>query len=202
MLVVGLTGGICCGKSAVSSMFADLGCYIIDADVIARKLVDPEAPAWKRIVRFFGRDVLNRDKTLNRKKLAGIIFVDAEKRKALNSILHPLILREEERMVREQRNEYAISIVSAALMVEAGTYKRFKKLILVSCKKEIQIERLMKREKLTRKDALQRIQVQLSTTEKKKYADYVIDTSGPFPQTRKQVVRIYEKLRKLADKKK
>jgi dephospho-CoA kinase len=181
-------------------MLAELGCYVIDADLISRKLVEPEAPAWKRIVRFFGREILNKDKTLNRKKLAAIIFADADKRKALNAILHPVILKEEERLVRDQKDRHLIGIVSAALMIEAGTYKRFRRRIVVSCKKEIQIDRLMKREKLSRKEALQRIHAQLSSTEKKKYADYVIDTSGPFPRTRKQVVRVYEKLKRLAEK--
>ena len=200
MLTVGLTGGICCGKSAVTSMFAELGCYIIDADLISRKIVEPGAPALSRIVKFFGSEILNKDKTLNRKKLAGIIFEDAEKRKVLNAIMHPLILKEEERMIRDQKNKHAIAIVSAALMIETGTYRRYKKIIVVHCKKETQINRLMKRENVTRKAALQRIQSQLSGAERKRHADYVIDTSGPFPQTRKQVVRVYEKLRRLAEK--
>jgi len=180
-------------------MFADLGCFIIDADQISRKLVEPGQPAWKRIVKFFGSDILNKDRTIKRKELGAIIFADSKKRKVLNSILHPLILREEERMVREGKDQHKITIVSAALMIEAGAHKRFKKIIVVHCSKETQIMRIMKREKITRKEALQRMAAQLSTQEKKKYADYLINTSGPFPQTRKQVVRIYEKLKKLAE---
>ncbi|HJZ11401.1 MAG TPA: dephospho-CoA kinase [Acidobacteriota bacterium] len=200
MLTVGLTGGICCGKSAVTSMFAELGCFIVDADLISRKIVEPGAPTWSRIVKFFGPEILNKDKSLNRKKLGSIIFADAEKRKALNAIMHPLILKEEERLIRDQKNKHAITIVSAALMMEVGTYRRYKKIIVVFCKKEIQIMRMMKRENLTRKEALQRIHSQLSSAERKRHADYAIDTSGPFPQTRKQVVRVYEKLRRLAEK--
>lgn len=180
-------------------MFADLGCFIIDADQISRKLVEPGQPAWKRIVKFFGADILNKDRTIKRKELGAIIFADSKKRKVLNSILHPLILREEERMVRAGKDQHMITIVSAALMIEAGAYKRFKKIIVVHCGKETQIMRIMKREKITRKEALQRMAAQLSTQEKKKYADYLINTSGPFPQTRKQVVQIYEKLKKLAE---
>ncbi len=202
MLVVGLSGGMCCGKSTVSSMFAELGCYIIDADLISRKLVEPDASAWKLIVKFFGTDVLNKDRTLDRKKLAGIIFANKEKRKMLNSILHPMIIKEEERMIKEaERNSHQITIVSAALMIEAKVYKRFEKLIVVYCKRETQIERIMKREHVTRRDALQRIGAQLSSTEKKKYADFVINTSGPFTQTGKQVVKVYEKLKRLAENK-
>jgi dephospho-CoA kinase len=202
MLVVGLTGGMCTGKSTVASMFAELGCFIIDADQVARNLVEPDAPAWKRIIRVFGKEYLNKDRTLDRKKLAAMIFADAGKRKLLNSILHPLILREEERLVKEASNkgEHRIAIVSAALMIEAGSYKRFQKIIVVACSKETQINRIMKREKVTRKEALQRWSAQLSSQEKKKYANYVINTSGPFPQTRKQVVKVYEKLRRLAEK--
>ena len=159
-------------------------------------------PAYKRIVKFFGREVVNKDKTLDRRKLAGLIFSDAEKRKALNSILHPAIIREEERLVREedQNGERCIAIVSAALLIETGHHKRFKKVIVTHCSRETQIQRIMKREKVARKEALQRINSQLSTKEKRKYADYVINTSGPFPQTRKQAVRIYEKLKRLAEK--
>jgi dephospho-CoA kinase len=202
MLVVGLTGGMCTGKSTVASMFAELGCLIIDADQVARNLVEPDAPAWKRIVRVFGKEFLNKDRTLDRKKLGAIIFADAGKRKLLNSILHPLILREEERLLKEATNkgDYKIALVSAALMIEAGSFKRFQKLIVVACSKETQINRIMKREKVTRKEALQRWSAQLSSQEKKKYANYVINTSGPFPQTRKQVVKVYEKLRRLAEK--
>jgi len=202
MLVVGLTGGMCCGKSAVSSMFAELGCYVIDADQVARKVVEPDAAGWKRIVKVFGTGILRRDKTIDRKKLAGIIFTDPAKRHLLNSITHPLIIKEEERIVKEiqQAGKHRIVIVSAALMIEAETYERFRKLILVYCAREIQIERIMKREKITRKEALQRIHSQLSNTEKRKYADFVINTSGPFPQTRKQVLQAYEKLVKLEQK--
>jgi dephospho-CoA kinase len=199
MLVVGLTGGIACGKSSVTSMFAELGCFIIDADLISRKLVERDQPAYRRIVKFFGPSILNSDKTLARKKLGEIIFADPEKRKALNSILHPLIIREEERMVREEKGKHEITIVSAALMIESGTYKRFEKLIVVYCSHEIQIQRLMKREKIPRKEALQRISTQISTPMKKKYADYLINTSGPFSDTRRQVVRVYDKLRRLAE---
>lgn len=202
MLVVGLTGGIACGKSTVSSMFAELGCLIIDADLVSRQLVERGAPAYKRIVKVFGTDILNRDKTIDRKKLGQIVFSDPEKRKILNSILHPAIIREEERRIREElrKAERNIIMVSAALMIEAGHYKRFQKLIVVYCGRETQIERIMKREKVTRKEALLRIQSQLANKEKKKYADYVINTSGPFPSTRKQVVQAYEKLKRLSCK--
>lgn len=199
MLVVGLTGGMCCGKTTVSSMFAELGCFIIDADQISRKLVEPEQFAWKRLVKAFGKDILSKDKTLNRRKLGAMIFQDSEKRKILNSIMHPLIIKEEERQVKEaEKKLHEITIVSAALMIEVGAYKRFKKIIVVYCSKETQIIRIMKRERVTRKEALQRIAAQLSSTEKKSYADYLINTSGPFSLTRKQVVVIYQKLKRLS----
>lgn len=201
MLVVGLTGGMCCGKSTVSSMLEELSCLIIDADQISRKVVEPGAPAWKRIVKVFGDGILNKDKSLNRKKLGSIIFGDSAKRKLLNSILHPLILKEEERQIREaaRKGEHQIVIVSAALMIEAGVYKRFQKIIVVHCSKETQLQRIMKRENVSRKEALQRRASQLSNAEKKKYASYLINTSGPFTQTRKQVVHVYEKLKRLAE---
>ena len=204
MLVVGLTGGMCCGKTTVSSMFAELGCLIIDADLISRKLVEPGEPSYKQIVRFFGKEILQKDKTLDRKKLGAIIFEDPAKRKLLNSILHPSIIKEEERLIREAREKgtHTIAIVSAALMIETGNYKAFKKVIVVHCNRELQIERIMKREKISRREAIQRITSQLTTREKKKHADYLINTSGPFTQTRKQVVQVYQKLLKLHDAKK
>lgn len=203
MIVTGLTGGMCCGKSTVSSMLTELGCCIIDADQISRRLVEPGMPALKRITRFFGDTILNKDGTLDRRKLAGIIYHDSEKRKILNSILHPMIIKEEERLVRDavRANKHQITIVSAALMIETGHYKRFPKIIVVYCSKEKQIERIMKREHCTRKEALQRIQAQLTSREKKNYADYSINTSGPYPQTRRQVVHLYQKLRKFTETK-
>lgn len=199
MIVVGLTGGMCCGKSSVASMFEELGCLVIDADQIARDLVKPQMPAWKRVVKNFGREILNSDRSIDRKALGAIIFADSAKRKILNSILHPLIIREEERRVREARKSgsFQIVIVSAALMIETGTYKRFPATIVVYCSNETQLQRIMKREKVTRKEALQRQAAQISNRAKKKYADYVINTSGPFPKTRKQVLLVYERLRKL-----
>jgi dephospho-CoA kinase len=203
MLIVGLTGGMCCGKTTVSSMFSELGCLIIDADLISRKLVEPGEPAYKRIIKFFGKEILNKDKSLDRKALGAIIFADRAKRKVLNSILHPSIIKEEERLIREakERGKHRIAIVSAALMIEAGHFERFEKIVVVHCNRELQIERIMKREKVTRREAIQRIASQLSTREKKKYADYVINTSGPFTQTRKQVVQVYDKLKRLAESK-
>lgn len=201
MLIVGLTGGMCCGKTSVGTMFAELDCYVIDADQISRKLVDPDSPAWKRIAKFFGPEILNKDRTIHRKKLASIIYADKDKRKFLNSVLHPLIIKEEEKMVKEAtKNGNLITIVSAALMIEAKTYKRYPKIIVVYCTREIQIQRIMKRENISAKEAQQRIDAQLSSREKKKYGDYVINTSGPFPQTRKQVVQVYQKLKRLAMK--
>jgi dephospho-CoA kinase len=200
MIVVGLTGGMCCGKTTVGTMLSELGCLVIDADLISRKLVDPGEPAYKKIVKFFGPTILNKEKTLDRKKLAGIIFSDAGKRKALNSILHPLIIREEERAIGEavRKDRHRIVIVSAALMIEAGHFKRFKKILVVYCTKEKQIERIMKRENCSRREALQRIEAQLSSREKKSYGDYLVNTSGPYSQTRKQVLQVYLKLKKLA----
>jgi len=199
MLLVGLTGGIACGKSTVSTMFAELGCFIIEADQVSRKIVEPGEPAYKRVLKTFGPEILNKDRTIDRKRLADIIYNDPAKRKMLNSLLHPVILKEEERLIREaEKNEHEIIMVSAALMIEAGSYKNYDKLIGVYCIKEIQINRLMRREKLSRKDAEKRIQAQLSNRVKKTYADYTINTSGAFSLTRKQVVQVYEKLKRLS----
>lgn len=196
MLKVGLTGSIAVGKSHVLRMFAELGCHVIDADRIARDVVAPETEGLQSVVAAFG-DVLNVDGTLDRAKLGQIVFADETKRHQLNSILHPLIIAAQDEQIREieSRDPDGIVIIDAALMIESGGYKRLDKLIVVHCEPEIEIERLMKRDGLSRAAAEERIKTQMPQEEKKKYADFLIDTSGSFDDTRAKVASVFEQLR-------
>ena len=196
MLRVGLTGSIAVGKSFVASVFVELGCHVLDADLTAREVVLPGAPGLRAIVETFGEEVLNPDGTLDRKQLAAVVFADEEKRQRLNNILHPFIIARQDEILREWEVEdpKGIGIVDAALMIESGGYKRFDKLIVVHCRPEVQLERLMLRDSLPRNEAERRINSQMPQEEKQKFADYLIDTSDGFELTREQTVKVYKRL--------
>ena len=196
MLRVGLTGSIAVGKSFVASVFAELGCHVLDADLTAREVVLPGAPGLKAIVENFGEEVLNPDETLNRKQLAAVVFADEGKRQRLNNILHPFIIARQDEILREWEVEdpEGIGIVDAALMIESGGYKRFDKLIVVHCRPEVQLERLMLRDSISRNEAERRINAQMPQEEKQKFADYLIDTSDGFELTREQTIKVYNHL--------
>jgi dephospho-CoA kinase len=202
MLRVGLTGSIAVGKSFVSSILSGLGCRTLDADETAREVVLPGSPGLAAVATEFGPDVLNPDGTLNRQQLGGIIFADEEKRQNLNHILHPFIIARQDEIMRgwEQEDPNGIGIIDAALMIESGGYRRFDKLIVVHCRPEVQLERLMLRSGLARDEAQARIDAQMPQAEKQKYADYLIDTSDGFEPTQKRTQEVYNDLRRLANK--
>ena len=202
MLRAGLTGSIAVGKSFVSSVFVELGCHVLDADQTAREVVAPGSAGLRAIADAFGREVLQRDGTLDRAKLGEIVFGDEAKRARLNAILHPLIISAQDDWLRrcEAEDPRGIGIVDAALMIEAGSYKRFDKVIVVHCRAELQLERLVKRDGMTFAEAARRIASQMPQEEKKKFADYLIDTSNGFDEARAQALAVYEKLKALANK--
>lgn len=199
MLKVGLTGSIGVGKSFVRGVLAELGSHVIDADEIAREVVKPGSEGLKAVGEAFGETVLNHDGTLNRSKLGGIIFADETKRTKLNNLLHPLIIAAQDDRIREieQRDPDGIVIIDAALMIESGGYRRLDKLIVVHCRPEIQLQRLMARDGLSREAAEQRIDSQMPQEQKKKYADFLIDTSGDFESARAQVVAVFDQLKEI-----
>ena len=196
MLRVGLTGSIGVGKSFVSGVLAQLGCRVLDADKTAREVVVPGSPALRDVVAAFGTDVLQDDGTLDRAKLGALVFATEAARTRLNSILHPYIIAQQDQQLRqwELENPNGIAIVDAALMIESGSYLRFDKLIVVHCRPEVQLQRLMARDNLSQDEAERRVGAQMSQEEKKQFADYLIDTSAGFESARAQTLEVYAKL--------
>ncbi len=199
MLRVGLTGSIGVGKSFVASVFAELGCRVLDADQTAREVVLPGTAGLNAIVETFGDEILDPDGTLDRQRMAAVVFADKEKRQRLNSILHPFIIARQDHILSGWAAEdpEGIGIVDAALMIESGGYRRFDKLIVVHCRPEVQLERLRLRNGLSRDEAQRRIESQMSQEEKQKFADYLIDTSDGFEPTRQRTLEVYGDLLRL-----
>ena len=200
MLRVGLTGSIAVGKSFVSAVLAELGCHVLDADKTAREVVASGTPGLRALVESFGEGVLLADGSLDRARLGAIIFADESKRALLNSLLHPYIIAAQDEQLRqwEREDPPGIAVVDAALMIESGGYRRFDKLIVVHCRPEVQTERLMARNNLSREEAERRIAAQMPQEEKMRYANFLIDTSDGFEPTRQQTIKVYEALRALA----
>ena len=199
MLKVGLTGSIAVGKSFVCEVFRELGAFVLDADLTAREVVAPETKGWRLIIEHFGSNILLPNNELDRAKLGAIVFADEPKRQLLNSIVHPLVVETQNDWLRERETENpdGVAIIDAALMIESGGYNRFDKIIVVWCDSAIQLQRLMTRNNLSATEALKRIRAQMPQKEKKRYADFTIDTSGGFDTAREQAMRIYEQLKLL-----
>jgi dephospho-CoA kinase len=196
MLHVGLTGNIACGKSYASKILAELGAHVIDADLVVHKLLASGTKTYDGILRAFGEGILNQNREIDRKKLARIVFFDSEKRASLNRLVHPEVGTEILRLIYEleQSASSGIIIVDAALMIETGNYRMYHRLIVVACDPALQISRLMSRDGLGEKEARARIESQMPIDDKRKLADYVIDTSGTMKQTRDQAEAIYRDL--------
>jgi dephospho-CoA kinase len=201
MLRVGLTGSIAVGKSFVAATLVDLGCHVLDADQTARKVVARGSVGLRAVVQAFGEEILREDETLDRARLGQIVFADESKRALLNSILHPFIIEEQDRQLErwEAEDPQGIGVVDAALMIESGGYLRFDKIIVVYCRPEVQLQRLMARSGWTPTEAERRINAQMPQEQKKRYADFLIDSSGGFASTRQQTEEVYKALRKIAD---
>jgi dephospho-CoA kinase len=199
MLHAGLTGGIGCGKSTVAAMMADLGCHVIYADRISRQLLDPGKAAYEDVVREFGQEILAADRTVDRARLASIVFNDATQLAKLNAIIHPRVYEEEDRILKEleHTDQHGIAVVEAALLIEAGSYKRLDRLIVCWCTPEQQLARLTDisyGRAMQPEDAQRRMAAQLSVDEKRRMADDVIDCSGTVEETQQQVAALVERL--------
>ena len=201
-ILLGVTGGIASGKTAVARMLEELGAPIIDFDVLSRVVVEPGKPAWEEIVAYFGEQVLQPDKALDRKKLSEIVFRDFEKRKKLESFIHPRIHDEFVRLVKDltAKDPAVIIQVDIPLLIESNLQYLFHKILLVYIPKEMQVDRLMKRDQITREMATNILNSQLPIEEKRGYADFIVDNSGSLEQTRKQVEAIWQKLKEIQNK--
>jgi len=201
-LIIGLTGGIVGGKSTAASMFKDLGVKIVDVDKIGHSVILPHRPAWKKIIRLFGKDFLRNDLTIDRRKLGKIVFTNQTFLKKLNEITHPEIIKLIKKEINLARNktynQEKILIIDAALIYEAKMDRLMDKTIVVYINEDEQVKRLIRRNNLSKEEALQRIKSQIPMKEKVKMADYVIDNSSSLGKTKKQVEKIWEELVSLA----
>jgi dephospho-CoA kinase len=197
MIIVGLTGGVGTGKSTVAGFFAQLGAYIIDWDELAREVVCPHSRAWKRIIECFGKDVLNEDLTINRQKLAKIVFTEKGKVEELNQIVHPEVFREDERITNEirSRDPDALVIKEIPLLFELAEPISVDEVIVVSAGEKTQLRRL-KEKGMSRQDAERRMESQHPIEEKIKSADFIVNNDGTQKATKRQVEEIYSLLRK------
>jgi dephospho-CoA kinase len=201
VLRAGLTGGISTGKTTAGLMFVELGCHLIDSDRITHQLLEPGQAVHSAVVREFGPRILAPDGTINRRILGEIVFKeDPQARVKLNGLVHPAVTQRHQEWLKEMeiQDPDGIAIVDATLMIEAGSYKNFDKIIVVTCSPEIQKRRLRERSGLTEDQIEARIRSQMPMAEKVKYADFVIDNSGDLLDTRRQVEDIHSKLRGFA----
>lgn len=184
--IIGLTGGIATGKSSVASFFSEHRIPVIDADQLAKEAVQPGSHGLEQITRFFGREILAQDGTLDRKRLAAQIFSDPEKRRQLEKILHPEIKRlSEERIAQEIGAGNRLLIYMAPLLIEAGVTDRVDEIWVVTVRPEVQLERLMVRDRITLEQAQQIVASQMPLSEKESYGTVVIDNSGTEAETRR-----------------
>lgn len=190
MLVLGLTGNIGCGKSSVSTIFMENNIKVVDADIVARQIFD-DKNLLNEVFSTFGKSIRNQDGSLNRRALGNIVFNDDEKLILLNNLTHPKIKQKILSKVEEYKNQgEKIVVIDAALLIEDDYIPYIQKLILITCRKEIQINRIIARDNCTKEEAISRINSQMSQEEKVKFADYIIDNSNSFEELQKKVLEI------------
>jgi dephospho-CoA kinase len=199
MLRVGLTGGLASGKSFVGRALADLGCLLIQADELGRQVEEPGGEAYDGIVKEFGRGILTPEGAIDRRRLAALVFHDPERLKRLNMLVHPPVKARERQLQQDFARAHpdGIAVTEAAILVETGTHREYDRLIVAICRPEQQIERAMARNGLTREEVMGRVRRQMPLEEKRKHADYVIDTSGSKDDTLAQTRAVYNSLRSI-----
>jgi dephospho-CoA kinase len=201
MLKVGLTGGYATGKTCVAKELERLGCHVIYADELGHKVLLPDGEAYAGTVEAFGRSILNADGTIDRKRLGEIAFASPEVLEKLSVLVHPAVIRIEERLLNEfqTHDPRGIAVVEAAILIETGRHTVFDQIILTSCDEETQMTRGMKRDHATREQVLARLATQLPVHEEERHAHYIVDTSGPKEETARQVQRVYGELKRLEE---
>jgi dephospho-CoA kinase len=199
MLKVGLTGGLACGKSFVGEALANSGCLLIQADELGHEVLAPGGEAYHDVVREFGAEILTPSGEIDRRLLASRVFGAPDRLARLNAIVHPPVLAREEALIQEfaAKEPDGIAVVEAAILIETGSYHRFDRIILVTCSEEQQVTRAMRREGALLEDVRARLGRQMPLDEKRKYADFVIDSSGEKEDTIRQTRAVYDALRRV-----
>jgi len=199
MLRVGLTGGLASGKSFVGRALRDLGCFLIQADDLGHQVIEPGGEAYEHVVALFGKEILNSDGRIDRRRLAARVFADPRELTRLNALVHPPVKAREQALAAEFAREHpdGIAVTEAAILVETGSYKDYDRLVVAVCGPEQQIERSMERDGVSREEVLNRLSRQMPLEEKVKHADFIIDTSGSKENTLRQVRTLYDSLRRL-----
>ena len=196
MIVIGVTGGVGTGKSTVARMFNDLGALVLDADRVAHQVMEPKRLAWRQIVKTFGSAILNEDQTINRRRLAAIVFGDEQRRRALEAIIHPQVLRTMKQQLHRLKRSRRVRavILDVPLLVEVGAQELVDALVVVTAPPEAQRERLKKHHGWSEEEANARIAAQWEVSAKVALADHEIDNSDGMEATRTQVKRLWNKL--------
>ncbi len=199
MLRVGLTGGYATGKSFVAATLASLGCHLIYADKLGHAVLEPDGEAYKPAVELFGPEILSPDGGIDRKQLGSIVFASPHLLDQLTAMVHPAVFRLEEKLLAQiaSIDPQGIVVIEAAILVETGRYRSFDRIILTVCSRDAQIARGMTRDALTREQVLARLSKQMPDEEKRRCADYVIDTEGTKAQTVEQTRKVFWDLKQL-----
>lgn len=199
MLRIGLTGGLASGKSFVGRALGEMGCLLIEADLLGHQVMAKGAEAYDAIVAEFGAEILDAGGAIDRRRLGKLVFGNPELLDKLNAIVHPRVRARSRRLAEAYatREPDGICVYEAAIIVETGSFRDYDRLIVAACTEEQQVERAMLRDHLTREEVLDRLRRQMPLEEKVKYADYVIDTSGTKEHTLEQTRTVYASLRSL-----
>lgn len=187
-LILGVTGSFGSGKTSVAEIFKSFGAEIVDADKLARKSIAPGSQAYKRVIRAFGKDILGKNKAIDRRKLAGVVFNNKKLLKRLNNIIHPGVISVIKNRIRDSRSK--VVILDVPLLIESGLEALVDKIVVVKISRAKQIKRLRKKTGLSRGEILERIKSQISQDVKLRYANFIIDNSGTIGETKKQAERI------------
>jgi dephospho-CoA kinase len=194
MLIIGLTGGIASGKSLVAHIFREMGGHLIDADRIVHDLLKPGEPAWVQVRDHFGKGIILPDDAIDRRKLGDLVFNDASERQWLNACLHPMVFEAYSAQVKHirERQPDAVIVLDAALLIETGYHRKMDKLVVVYADEEQQLQRLVQRDRFTQEQALARIRSQMPLSEKRAFADYVIDNRGSREETERRAREVFK----------
>jgi dephospho-CoA kinase len=203
MLKVGLTGGLASGKSFVGRCLTELGAHVAQADRMGHEVLEPGGEAFDEVVAAFGREILDEQRRIDRKRLGAAVFGDPKKLDRLNTLVHPHVFARQEVFFAdvEKKEPRGVAVIEAAIMIETGSYKRYDRLVLAACPEEEQIRRFIDREGGDETQARARLARQMPLAEKRRYADYIVDTSGTKEETRVRTAELWGKLRQEAENK-